>query len=812
MSDDYSDFKAVSNDYSEFKTVDVPQPERNIDLASESIAPARGINRSVALTLTAPYRAIDWVQEKIGGKDRMTDAEQLPLVPVVPEGVLPKSIYDQLPDVPRWGDYINPRQAETTIGQYAQAVGEGVGAAVVPMGVTGGLARTAQTADAATTVGRIGQEMVRFARQNPGTAAATELAGATGQALATKAADDFGVPKYAQPLIGLAGGVAATAPLLGRGVGRVGSQEAQDLAENRATQTLNDIAAFDRQGIRQFGPAYNQGAVRATARQLAESLPGAPLRNNLDETFKGAAAATQRLADDLGEGRTMEDVGNTIGGALKRFADDSLQDLDPSDVAALRVVEPNGTSYNINPQSVRTQATRGASAQMKRLQQDDPGIQQLTGRSILPEQRPQRTTVEDLNTAELDTVINTPPEMTSSRTLIDALYERARRNIPALFDSADRAAPPKFATSNASQAIKAAEKQFQTAGVRPTLGRYKEMFETLKNSRANLTIDRIRAMRTQIGRDLANIQAQDFSIDAQALRRVYGALSDDIEMAMRDLVARTFRKFQNRSNAVPVSADDVVKARRALDDLNNANQMTRALKVEEEGALRMRKLAERNPDGVTRSLVREIQEGGNSMEARRVLQMLRPNERQQVAGHVVRQLGQPSNSATGIISEVGWSPNTFLTNYRKLKPEMRDMIFSAKHQEALDDLYRVADRLANVEALANHSRSFSNAQNMALLSGGGVLAMSDLPSALMIGGSMLGASVLMSTPAYTRFLTKYITLRAQVRSGVDGAFTRLARHVKNMDKLATASPSLLPVMATINKDIGQLSNGQTEAE
>lgn len=745
-----------------------PKATEPVDLASEALTPARGFNKGVAEVVSAPWRAIDWVGEKLTGTDFLPNVE----------------------DMPAWRYYLKPREAQTTVGKYAQAAGEGVGASAVPIGVVAGAARTAAAPAAKTVLGRVGQDAVRFARTNPGTAAAAEVAGGAGQGIGVTAADDAGAPEWLKPIVGLVSGGAAAAPFIGRGTSRIGTEAAESLADDRAAATVRDIQSFDDQGIRQFGPAYNQGATAATARQLAESLPGAPLRNNLDESYKGAADATARLADDLGGRRSVEDVGVTIGNALDRYANASLHQLDAEDVHAI----------GISPQSARATRLRGGAGQNRRLAADDEEMRRVTGRGIAPEATPQRTSIEDLDDAQLGQVIETDPSVTSARVLIDALYERAHRSMPSLFKSDGSANPGQFATANAARAIRSFNARNRRIGVQSALGgRYGEMLKRITDPKANVPIQTMRDMRTQIGRDLAKMQGQPVSLDQQALKAIYSGLSDDIQLGMRDQASRVLREYSRGSNHI--THDMVVQARRSIDDLNRANDMTRMLKGEQEGVARMVRAADSNPSSATSRIVRAINEGGDVTEARRVLSMMRPEERQQVAAHVVRSLGEPLPSARGIVQEVGFSPSRFVTNYAKMNAEMRDMLLSGPHQKALTDLFNVANRLANVEALANHSRTFSNMQNVGLLTGGGALAMSDPTSALVIGGSMFGASVLMSTPQYTRWLAKYIALRARVRSGVDKAVAPLFRHVKQLDEWAKKDLSLVPVALAVNQDV-----------
>jgi hypothetical protein len=189
--------------------------------------------------------------------------------------------------------------------------------------------------------------------------------------------------------------------------------------------------------------------------------------------------------------------------------------------------------------------------------------------------------------------------------------------------------------------------------------------------------------------------------------------------------------------------------------------------------------------------------------------VLRPEERAEFASLVIRELGTPQPSARGIVQETGFSPSSFVTRYQQMSPEARRAIFPPAHQRALDDLFNIANRLANVEAMANTSRSATNAMN---LSGGaaaiGALASGSVATPLLIAGSGLAASALMSRPAYTRWMISYMQLRAAVRSGQDRALAPLIRHASGLDDFARLNPAIMPALLAVQQEVEELRNGR----
>src|SRR5690606_16767791 len=70
----------------------------------------RGLSRGIVGTVTLPYRAIDWVGEKITGGDFLPNVEDMPL----------------------YKPFLQQPEPTTTAGRYARAAGEAVGASALP--------------------------------------------------------------------------------------------------------------------------------------------------------------------------------------------------------------------------------------------------------------------------------------------------------------------------------------------------------------------------------------------------------------------------------------------------------------------------------------------------------------------------------------------------------------------------------------------------------------------------------------------------------------------------------------------------------
>jgi hypothetical protein len=112
----------------------------------------------------------------------------------------------------------------------------------------------------------------------------------------------------------------ATGPVTGVGRG-AGTTQAVRTAQ-RAQEVEQDAAAFDRLGVRPFGPAFSSGPMAATAKQVTEvPVLGAPTRNALEESLTGARDAARDVASRYGGSTTAREAGQVAQEGIERFKD-----------------------------------------------------------------------------------------------------------------------------------------------------------------------------------------------------------------------------------------------------------------------------------------------------------------------------------------------------------------------------------------------------------------------------------------------------------------------------------------------------------
>ncbi len=577
----------------------------------------------------------------------------------------------------------------------------------------------------------------------------------------------------------------------------------------RATDATADVAAAGRLGVPMPGFVLNEGPVASVAKQLSEiPLVGAPVRRSLFEGLEGTRNAADRIATGLAPSQSFDTTGITLQRGLDRFRTARLEDLEPAAVQGLGI-QPRVTVPR--PEMFTGQALQRAQDAAPIRQQVGGGTA-LTSRGVQVPASPQtgapqviRRGVADLSDTELTTLIRTPAADTSFATRQEALYESAHRRLPAIMRQDGSRNPNLVATPNAGQVARGLLAQEGAASITggAMQGRFGQLIQDLMNNRRGFTLDALRAARTEVGRALANFGIYDARLDRTQLRQLYGAISRDIERAYQDIANRAFLGTRRSNNAPDYVTPDMARAAdRALYEFRRADRYTRA------GMDRMDRFVSivgaDKPEAAAQRLLAAARDGGrgNIELLRTARAALRPEEWSDFSGLVLSRMGQPLPSARGMASELGFSVSTFITNWERLEPRARAMLFGASDQaRAIDDLVRVARRFAEVEALTNTSRSATNAINVTSLMGaGGAAGLAWLGNldAMLTGGAAIGtgylASVMMSRPAYTRWMTQYLQLRSQLATNAR-AVARLRAHVVRLQQLATRDPELARALA-----------------
>lgn len=196
-------------------------------------------------------------------------------------------------------EYAKPK---TTLGRYGDAIGQAVGASVLPEAALLAKANQARAvaAPAATTIGRMGQELVDAARLNPGAVVASDAVAAAGSGVGQQAAQEAGFGTTGQMLSGVAGGVA---PALAGHVARAAAAPIQRAYANQGRSgAYGSIAQDLPQGLDAFADQVAVGASRnsqAIGRRTLDIL-GEEMERAGGNVQQAQTAAVARISQEYG--------------------------------------------------------------------------------------------------------------------------------------------------------------------------------------------------------------------------------------------------------------------------------------------------------------------------------------------------------------------------------------------------------------------------------------------------------------------------------------------------------------------------------
>lgn len=535
----------------------------------------------------------------------------------------------------------------------------------------------------------------------------------------------------------------ATSPMTGVGRGAGLTQAAR--SAQRANEVEQDAAAFERLNVRPFGPAFSSGPMAATAKQVTEvPILGAPTRNALEESLTGARDAARNVASRYGASSTAREAGDVAQQGIERFKDarpadvleDATRNLSDRDLSVAIAAPARATSLKAKQAALYERAWRLIPQAMQR------------GRAVEGHTR----------------VMGNPQ---NTRAVIQDIVQRNLRmtnQAQAARDGSDAVANP----------------------VRG--GLLGSMIEAVRNPRWTANLQTLRDMRSEFRRLASGMSdTERNTLKLSDLSRIQSSITED----MISLLQRNAEAYRAAGDARTAAGFE-----RAIREFRRADQFTR-LSMERLETIERLFRAE-SAEALARNITNAALAGGKGNEQllATLRRTLRPEEMGEIAAAVISEMGRPVGSARGVTQEIGFSVSSFLTKWENMSPRARAILFDGEHRAALDDLVRVVSRLANVEALANTSRTTSNALGVGALAGGGGAYMAGgIETAIGSALAVAGASVLFSRPSYVRWVTRYLRAKEAARRPQSGG--RLASAINELGRMAASDPDLVPVLQSL---------------
>lgn len=570
----------------------------------------------------------------------------------------------------------------------------------VKLGARSTMEGVAGVVDLLTSPLRAGAELLGMDR--PGTL--TELAG--------WGADKLGLPRpnsateRVQADIGRAlsggavtmGGGAAMTQLPGM-IGRIGTQlSAQPVLQSVSNATGSTAAGLTRE---------NGGG---TAAQIAAGIGGGLLPSGIAATaqaairgvLRGGEAGRQALAqsvDDFARAGSTPTVGQGANNARSRFSEAVLRN-----------------------------APGGAGVVRRRLDQQadelGAGVERAAGRLSTAQG------AERGGKAVISGITGPSGFMTRFKAESGRLYDDVQKLLPP--DTKVPASATQQALADLTTPIQGAA---NTSGLlmSPKVASIAKAFgDDLAANGGTLPYEAVKRLRSQIG-EMIGDSALSPDTPTRQLRRLYGAMSDDLSQA-----------------AIATGDPKVIQAASRANNYYRAG-MQRVDDIE--------RVVDRagGPEAVYKALFNNSREGGTTL--RKVMQSLDGQAQRDLAATTLRRLGKANPSAQDELGEV-FSPETYLTNWSRMAPEAKRALFDRFGPGFSKDLDAIAASAAKIRGA---NQTLPNPSGSAVVGGQvgafGALAYSlfsgNLPAAGMVGGSMAatnGAARAMTNPRFVKWL------------------------------------------------------------
>ncbi len=279
--------------------------------------------------------------------------------------------------------------------------------------------------------------------------------------------------------------------------------------------------------------------------------------------------------------------------------------------------------------------------------------------------------------------------------------------------------------------------------------------KAIDESPDGVTVNTLKALRTKVGSQLQDSNLLNDTAQSE-LKRLYGALSDDLEVAAIKSGDEAYTAWQ--------SANEFYKSGRNIID-NTLDPLVKGGVAEN---------VYNRVFGSSGSVIRKPDLEG----VKTLMNSLPAKSQSDVSAEFVRRMGIASEGAQDVTGQV-FSPARFLTNYNRLSKDVRAELFPGDTGKAIDDLAVLSATLKDRAKVANNSGTAAPVLMGTLLmdafggSGGAATATA--------GGSW-AMGKLMTSPKFVKWLTN------TAEAGTDKAV--LGKNIGLLYGIAQDSPDI----------------------
>lgn len=565
-----------------------------------------------------------------------------------------------------------------------------------------------------------------------------QIAAAAGGAGGAGAARESGASPIVQAAAGLAGGMA---PSAAAAAGAAATRYLLRGGDQNIPAMQQTIRAFHEAGTEpSAGQASGNRLAQATESMLSKYPGGAGvMAGKAENQASEIGAKAEKLADDLSPNASPSVAGRTIekglsgpGGFVDRFKQGQKALYDKLD-EYIKPQTPVNVSKTAQVLANMNESIDGAEALSKffknaKIQDIENALKSDTagtgaGVMIIP---PNATTAEQRAVASHGLLKNRPSVFREGQsTLGEPIAPRRNPYSGKIMNEGGRragAAPiVEVKPNTAAPSGYGPGRRVGIPGGSPT---------------NQLPYEAIKKLRTLVGDEISNHSLAS-DVPRSKWKALYAALSDDLDGA-----------------AKTTGNPDAVKA------MNRANQFSRA------GYARigdvLDKVARQDiPEKVFKSAVNPADMQAGATKIQGIMKSLTDGERDVVKSAFIRRMGLASAGQQGAEGDT-FSSQTFLTNWNKMSPQAKDVMFSSKDgnlRKSLDQIAKTADRIKEgSKVFSNPSGTAPALANLGLITAAGSAAASgNLTTAAGLIGSAGVANLsarLMTNPRFVGWLAR----------------------------------------------------------
>lgn len=197
-----------------------------------------------------------------------------------------------------------------------------------------------------------------------------------------------------------------------------------------------------------------------------------------------------------------------------------------------------------------------------------------------------------------------------------------------------------------------------------------------------ISVHSARALRQTIYDAITDKVSALKDVSSGELSRLYGALTEDLNSHMAQLGGDALKLWDEANSHYALGAQAIKESLGSIDAAKTGDAVYTQLFGDASGAMRV------PPKQKIASL----------------MQVLPEETQRKITAEVIHRAGLESAGVAGAEGR-RFNPATFLTNWNKLSPEVRDLLFNSDLRESLDALATYSGALKNLGKTANHSNT-----------------------------------------------------------------------------------------------------------